>query len=343
MVTYLLHRLLVAGPLPPDLTVLHQEAASFKSAAYAESTKKTYSSMRTAYLRFCLHYGLTPVPATQSTVILYAVFLARTLNPRSIPAYLNIIRLLHLSVGLPNPLKDWELDLIKRGISRQLGSPPKQKLPITPDILLRIKAHLTLSEARDCAFWCACLIAFYTFLRKSSLLPRSAKQADKSGLCHGDLRVEPPTNFMYITVRHTKTIQFHQRTLCIPIAGLHDSALCPLEATLAMLANLPAGQTASDAPLFSYVSQGALTCIDYSAFVQRLKVVLNKAELPSDQYSGHSFRRGGCTFAFELGVPPLLIKLRGDWRSNAYERYVSVPDSMNAKVARAISLAASAV
>jgi len=40
------------------------------------------------------------------------------------------------------------------------------------------------------------------------------------------------------------------------------------------------------------------------------------------KYSGHSFRRGGATFAHRLGVDPLLIKRMGDWRSDAYRRYI---------------------
>ena len=298
--------------------------------------------MRTAYLRFCLYFGFTPVPASHRTVILYAVFLARTLNPRSIPSYLNIIRLMHLNVGLPNPLlEDWELDMIKKGIARLHGCPPCQKLPITPAILLRIKDVLDLSTSFDRAFWCACLIAFYSFLRKASLLPRSAASSDNKSLCHRDLEISGKENMLYLTVRHTKTIQFGQRTLRIPIAGQPDSPLCPFTAATDMLSHLPASQPA-DAPLFSYVGRcDSVTCLDYNSFVQKLKAVLALAGFPPVEYSGHSFRRGGCSFAFGLGIPPLLLKLRGDWKSSAYERYVNVNDTMNIKVAKAISIGAS--
>ena len=35
-----------------------------------------------------------------------------------------------------------------------------------------------------------------------------------------------------------------------------------------------------------------------------------------------SFRRGGATFAFKAGVPFELIRLHGDWHSDAYLRYL---------------------
>ena len=298
--------------------------------------------MKTAYLRFCLHFGLTPMPANRATVILYTVFLARSLNPRSIPGYLNIIRLMHLGAGLPNnPLGDWELKMIQKGIARRLGTPPKQKLPITPVLLLQIRGHLNPRDSLDCTFWCACLLAFYSFLRKSSLLPQKASQHDQTALQRQDLVLDEPTCMLFLTVRHTKTLQLGQRTLRIPIAGQPGSHLCPLLATKAMLAFLPSDLPSANCPLFSYMDKsGALTSLDYAHFTKKLKQVLSQAGVPPSNYSGHSFRRGGCSFAFQVGIPPLLIKLRGDWRSNAYERYVFISDTMHVKVAKALSLAA---
>jgi hypothetical protein len=39
-------------------------------------------------------------------------------------------------------------------------------------------------------------------------------------------------------------------------------------------------------------------------------------------YSGHSFRRGGATFAFRLEMDPFLVKRMGDWVSDAYMGYI---------------------
>ena len=39
-------------------------------------------------------------------------------------------------------------------------------------------------------------------------------------------------------------------------------------------------------------------------------------------YSGHTFRRGGATYAHRLGVHPMLIKRIGDWKSDAYMLYI---------------------
>ena len=42
-----------------------------------------------------------------------------------------------------------------------------------------------------------------------------------------------------------------------------------------------------------------------------------------DCCSGHSFRRGGATWAFSANVPSELIKEHGDWLSEAYLRYLN--------------------
>ena len=45
----------------------------------------------------------------------------------------------------------------------------------------------------------------------------------------------------------------------------------------------------------------------------------------SSEYSGHSFRRGGASHAFKCNIPAALINLQGDWKSNAYLRYIDIP------------------
>ena len=40
-------------------------------------------------------------------------------------------------------------------------------------------------------------------------------------------------------------------------------------------------------------------------------------------FSTHIFRRGGATFAFQSGIPSELIQLQGDWKSDAYKKYLT--------------------
>ena len=296
--------------------------------------------MRRAYLRFCLHFGRSPVPATKSTIIMYTVFLARSLATTSIPGYLNIIKLMHLDQGLPDPLDIWDLKAVKRGINRTLGRPPKQKLPITPDLLYRMYLQLDKDNPQHMAFWAACLVAFFAFLRKSTLLPKSASPTDISkALCLSDASIEPGDSVLHLTIRHTKTIQFGQRLLHLPVASVPDSVLCPVTAVAKMLAQIITHSVSGNHPLFVFIgSTGTLEYLTYSLFIKLLRSTLSKCNVNVSNYSGHSFRRGGCSYAFRLGVSPMLIKLRGDWRSSAYERYVSIQSDQHLLFAKSLAL-----
>ena len=151
--------------------LLDQEIMAYKRAAYAESTKRTYKTHRDTYLRFCLYFGLRPVPAETLTICRYAVFLSRTLKPSSIACYLNIIRIMHEESGLPNPMENnWFLDMVKRGIHRLHGTPPVQKLPITLDILKDIFHRLDMRLlSMYCSFCHICLkVDFVKQVCKSS-------------------------------------------------------------------------------------------------------------------------------------------------------------------------------
>jgi hypothetical protein len=271
---------------------------------------------------------------------LYAVFLARSLAPTSIPGYLNIIKLMHAEKDLSNPLDNWELRAVTKGIHRSLGRPPKQKLPITPDILAVLYTNLDLSNPQLQAFWAACLVGFFAFLRKSTLLPKTSHIKDSvKALTMGDLELHPDKSLLTLHIRHTKTIQFGQRELLIPISAVQGSFLCPVMAIIRMLSSLPAGNVSKLDPLFSYSnSEGVVSCLTHSTFLRILKSTLTAGGIKPADYSGHSFRRGGCTHAFQLGVSPQLIKLRGDWRSNAFERYIDIQFSQHVLFAKALGI-----
>lgn len=270
--------------------------------------------------------------------MLYATYLARTLSVNSIPGYLNIIRIMHEEYGFSNPLSNWELGIVKRGLQRCLGKPPKQKLAITPDILKKLHDALDFKKHLHVGFWAACLVGFFAFLRKSTLLPKSGSvRAAAYALCIKDVSYIDST-LIHLHIRHTKTIQFGQRTLVIPIAKA-NGCLCPVKAVTDLLARLGSVKVTSDQPLFSYLgADGKLTCLTHSSFLNLLKKTLITCGLNASDYSGHSFRRGGCTFSFKLGVSPLLIKLCGDWKSNAYERYVSIQEDQHNKFAKVLSM-----
>jgi hypothetical protein len=190
------------------------------------------------------------------------------------------------------------------------------------------------------AFWCACVVAFLVFFRKSTLLPKSASSSDTvKALCLKDVHLDSDGLSMKLTVRHSKTIQFGQRRLVIPFHPVPNSELCPVKAMSAVMSRMADLRPSPDQAPFSYQDcNGRIQSLTHSTFVRILKDRLGTCGLPAAAFSGHSFRRRGCTYAFSLGVPSLLIKLRGDGRSNAYERYISLSVEQHSSIAKILSV-----
>ena len=63
----------------------------------------------------------------------------------------------------------------------------------------------------------------------------------------------------------------------------------------------------------------------YNMFISKLRDHLTTMGIDPQSYAGHSFRRGGASFAYQSGVPVELIKALGDWRSDTILIYLTVP------------------
>ncbi|KAK3245120.1 hypothetical protein CYMTET_45295, partial [Cymbomonas tetramitiformis] len=92
--------------------------------------------------------------------------------------------------------------------------------------------------------------------------------------------------------------------------------LCPKRALAKCFELTPAEP---ESPAFLWKSRGRTVPMTHGVFVGEMKKLIRKIGVDPSKYSGHSFRRGGATVAFNLGVDHLLIKLQGDWVSNAYQ------------------------
>ena len=162
---------------------LQREVLSFRQQTFASNTKKSYRTHRNAFL-ICNFMGYTAVPATTQTICLYASFLARSLKYikyNSVKQYLNIVRILHLEWGLPNPLLDnYYLRCVLQVMRRELGDAVNRKLPITPAFLRSILSHLDMSVSVDIVVWAACMFLFHGLLRRLNLMPLSKSTFDAS-------------------------------------------------------------------------------------------------------------------------------------------------------------------
>ena len=178
------------------------------------------------------------------------------------------------------------------------------------------------------------LIRFYTFFRKSNLVPKSEKDFDPvKNLCCHDIIVRPWG--LVSCVRWSKTIQFRGRQLLIPVLQFSQGhPLCPLHAYKRHILEFPVTQPL---PPFLHYRKGHATPITHSAFTDKLQKVLSHAGFPANKFSGHSFRHGGASYTFRCGAPVELISLQGDWSSDTVLLYITQPLERRLSVAKLIA------
>ena len=134
--------------------------------------------MRSQYMLFCEHFNIRPFPVTSDKCQLYIAFLKKSLTSYgSLCNYLSVLVHANLSLGYDkNFMSNYEVQLMKRASRRVLGDNPNRKSPITINMLIGIYHLLDLSRPFHAAVWALLLVAFFSLLRKSNLLPATYKQ-----------------------------------------------------------------------------------------------------------------------------------------------------------------------
>jgi hypothetical protein len=202
------------------------------------------------------------------------------------------------------------------GIRRSLQA-LKPKAHLTLDNLVRFCTFVNLYSPCHLAQWSALCVGFFSFLQSGNLVPK-LKGAWQPGthLTHGDVCfVERGA---ILSLCHTKTRQFDGPPIEVPIPYIPSTPFCPVTALRCLFAVIP---LPSSQPLFSFSSSKWITYSDLWVFIRALA---SKNGLDPSLYGCHSARSRGATFASESGAPDFHVKLQGQWKSDAYLRYLCV-------------------
>ena len=133
-----------------------------------------------------------------------------------------------------------------------------------------------------------------------------------------------------VRIKQSKTDPFRQGVSIY--FGRTDTLICPVAALLSYLVVRGSGE----GPLFmlqggQHLSRSLLVC--------HMRKALSAAGLNPENYAGHSFRIGAATTAAACGVPVEVIKTLGQWRSEAYQLYVRLPNSQLSSISRSLARA----
>ena len=178
---------------------------------YSESSRKTKSVQLRRYDRFCLDDGVLSYPLDSGIMRRYVAHLSKDLCYSSIQQYVSAVLVYSKMLGYaPETRETLGLVWILGGVKRYKGNFVESSSCLFPQDLLLIKTFLIMSVMEDLVFWVACLIMFRTLLRGSNVL--------YSDMClmYGDVKLCDWG--VIFNVSKTKTIQYKQRSLEIPVA-----------------------------------------------------------------------------------------------------------------------------
>ena len=162
-------------------------------------------------------------------------------------------------------------------------------------------------------------LAFAGFLRMGEFTHTKQRAADSQAFATANLTrsdVRLAANHATVRLKRNKTDRLHQGvTIIVAATGKHN---CPVHALGQLFERDP---QPGDAPLFSLTSGG----FPRDKILGILKQRLQKANVPANAYSGHSFRRGAAQHAKDHGLLDEHIQTLGRWTSDAFRRYFDTP------------------
>ena len=235
-------------------------------------------------------------------------------------------------MGSPNIGAMPQLEYVLKGVKKATPASSRRRLPITPDILLRLRQVWQQDPKPRNAkmLWAASCLCFFGFLRSGEIVSPSEKNFDPlAHLCFSDIRVDSHSSpsYLQVTIKASKTDPFRQGvTLFIGVSG---GTLCPVSAVL----NYMVARGSSPGPLFTWDDGRYLT---RESFVARVRSALSAAGYRGKDYAGHSFRIGATTTASRCGVQDSLIKTLGRWESAAYTRYIKTAPEVLCNVSKTL-------
>lgn len=313
----------VAAQPVKGLSELDRRVGEAKAQAWALSSWNTKLSQWRKYLRFCFMFNLEPLPTTVQNLCRYVVYLSSSLKFSSIDNYVSgVISLNNYFGHEARSLRlDFQFILTMRGVRRILGDPT----PYRPTLLFRdlilMFTFVDMDDVNQRSMWAAIVLCFRSLLRKCNVVPVDRNDPGVHVLRRSSVSFQEWG--ILVNVSSSKTVQYNQRVLEIPIAYANNH---PLDAaSLLALHYQDFPSVPQDAPLFWVYNRNGYCPLTYRSLLKFFKLLLVKSGLPSDEVGLHSLRRAGALFMYETGSTLDEVRQAGDWKSMAALVYLTKP------------------
>ena len=269
---------------------------------------------------FCIAFNESFLPVQNDALLGFIELMSRTCGFEHIQHVLSSIKFLHEFTGYPYPGESFNFKVLLRGLKRKLSKSTKQALPITPEMLILMYQHINIENPFELAHWTSFLFALRLLYRKSSIAPKSFQSFDvETGLSRQKALLFNGVVLVY--QNFSKTNQFMSSTRVTPLVPGNIVALDPVFHYQKLVSQNEVPRTY---PAFTFLDMGGVKCVTHKSFTNFLKILLSKIGLNPKDWSGHSFRRGGASLLYRLGIDPLTIQACGDWSTDTFLHYIEV-------------------
>jgi integrase len=279
---------------------------------------------------------LVPLPCTEEIALLYIAHLDKCkLASGTIRVYMSALRSLHIQEGYMYDVGDSQrLQRALRAVTIN-GPAPTQKLPITYDLLSRMRGALPIGH--DGIMQAAAMsLAFFGCLRAAELCVQdNAKFDPVVNLCIGDVSFHTTPDEVMVCVRIKKSkTDTTNAGFSVYIACIRTPVCAHCCLQLLVASRLTIGPTGPSHPLFLHQNGRPL---HKSEFVRVTKNALASVGVDPSGYSGHSYRAGAATSGAEAGLADYELQLLGRWTSDAYQRYIRAPPTLLSRLAHRLA------
>lgn len=283
-------------------------------AAKAPATHQLYSQVWGKLKAFLQEHDLA-WPMDQNSLSLFISHLfSRKYASTTITTYVSAISYFHRISDHPDPSGSF---LVKEALNgaRRLNPTTDTRPPLSiPHLELLVSSlDIFLSPYDALAFKSMFSLAFFALLRVSELV--STPLASMHMLGRDSIHISPDGRSLKVvfhSYKHSKPGPPHVITVY-----RQKPAVCPIQFIQSFFKVRPD------------VQKGKVLYTDSTGspyhklrFASVLKRASEKANLSQEEYSSHSFRIGGATYASLCGMSDSQIRMLGRWSSNAFLRYI---------------------
>ena len=311
--------------LPEDMQKM---LVNMANCSLARSTWKAYSTAERAAER-CekeLNVALNMPWGVREALVFTAWCIQRNLASSTMKQYMSGIRQAHKRENMA--VEAWENHILKAVIKgrERTETPKKQKVAMTPGLLLEIKRHIigsSLTYVDKCSIWALCTMMYSGSLRGGEILGEEESTFDSRNIMmESDVRIKSlrlvdgrRVKMVCCTIRNPKELpgtkeveveMFQTRNKFCPVQAVEKLKDARRNNEGRPFATRASGRIITKAYLNKFIKEALVKMVDYEEWT----------------VSSHSFRAGLATGMARAGYSDEEIKRQGRWRSDAFLQYI---------------------